>query len=395
MPKPNDLLILAGGRSSRVYSYFKQLEQNSTLKVLVLSVVDILTLNLRGWSLRPVKEINQIAAKKAEQYAMKHSLPSIIKKLHQRLARWEAGLLWLVYYTYLRRHPHALIGLWSGVKFRARIVRLAAKALRRRVVFFENGVLPYTTTVDDQGINYHNSLPRDDQFYLRQVNNGTAARLPSQLQVRPSQARPKQTSKAITLPPKYLLVPFQVNTDSQIVDHSAWIRDMRHLFTVLQTIVEHIYDKQLKLVIKEHPQCPQQYRDLHDIIKTHERMFFANFNPTQELIQKATAIVTINSTVGWEALLLRKRVITLGYACYNLAGLVRHVKDEKDLIDAINHLEDWQPNERLRRAFLHYVYEYYCIPDDWQQPTERHWRALDTRLSKMVANRSWLPGVAK
>ena len=390
MPTP-DLLILVGGRSSRVHAYFKQLERHSRLKIMVLSVFDTLPFSVKGWSLRPVGALNQIAALKAEQYTRHHAWPWIITKLHRRLVRWEAGLLWLLYYAYLRRHPRALIGLWSGVKFRARIVRLVAKTLKRRVVFFENGVLPLTTTVDDKGINYHNSLPRDEQFYLRRLNANTAVRLPTQLQARRPQPGPPQA--AIALPPKYLFVPFQVNTDSQIVEHSTWVRDMHHLFAVLQQSDAHIDDQQLHFVIKEHPECPRRYPALHNLARTHKRLLFANFNTTQELIQKARAVVTINSTVGWEALLLKKKVITLGAACYNLAGLVRHVKDEEAFIDAINHLDDWQPDERLRRAFLHYVYQHYCIPDDWRHPTTRHWRALDLRLNKMVANRSWLPGV--
>ena len=383
-----------------IYSYFKDLTARLKLKALFVPTpitwtvyVNVLLCSRRMRFHRPIKTLDRLIEAKLRIKEMKNGRKyhPLYAALYKARKRFEATVIWASCYALFLKHPNALIGLWNGAKFRSRIVYMVAKALRRRVVFFENGVLPNTTTVDDLGINYNNSLPRDKQFYLRAYAKNAAQdvlQLPTQLQI--PKAKFRRTGSGANVSNKYIFVPFQVNTDSQILEHSPWIKGMRHLFTVLQQISSKISDQQLQLVIKEHPQCPQEYPDLYEIAKTQERIVFANFNPTQELIEKAAGIITINSTVGWEALLLKKKVITLGNACYNLPDLVLPVKDKKGLINAINRLDAWQPNERLRRAFLHYVYRTYCIPDDWRSPTERHWRAVNARLTKMVANEPWL-----
>ena len=380
-----------------IYTYFKNLA--ARLKLNTLFVPTPITWTMY-WKVlldgrrvrfhRPVQALDRLIDAKLRIKELKNErrYPSVYVTVYKARKRLEAAVIWAACYALLLKHPNALIGLWNGAKFRARIVYMVAQALRRRVIFFENGVLPNTTTVDDRGINYNNSLPRAKQFYLQAVAQDAALRLPTQLQI--PQPKFRRKGAGAKMPSKYIFAPFQVNTDSQILEHSPWIKDMRHLFTVLQQISTKLSDRQLRFVIKEHPQCPQQYADLYPIARAHKRIVFANFNSTQELIEKATAIMTINSTVGWEALLLKKKVITLGHACYNLADLVLAVHDEESLINAINRLDAWQPDERLRRAFLHYVYQSYCIPDDWRNPTERHWRAVNARLTKMVANEPWL-----
>lgn len=53
------------------------------------------------------------------------------------------------------------------------------------------------------------------------------------------------------------------------------------------------------------------------------------------LIQRSSAVCVISSTVGWEALLYEKPVITLGDVCYNSFDLVRRVRAWEDVPRAI------------------------------------------------------------
>ena len=71
-------------------------------------------------------------------------------------------------------------------------------------------------------------------------------------------------------------------------------------------------------------------------------------------------MVTLNSTVGIEALLFGKPVITLADACYNIDGLVRNASNSEQLNNLIVD-KGWLPNERLRLQFLGYVWNEYLL----------------------------------
>ena len=95
-------------------------------------------------------------------------------------------------------------------------------------------------------------------------------------------------------------------------------------------------------------------------------------------------MITINSTVGLESLLLGKKVITLGNACYNIEQLVLHATNENEFFEAFASLPNWQYNEELRQKFINFIASVYCIPDDWQQmlsqTSEAHLDAIYHRI---------------
>jgi hypothetical protein len=290
------------------------------------------------------------------------------------------GAMWLflVYERYFRRHPCATIGLWNGNKFRQRVVVAAARALHRGLVFFENGLLPNTTTVDFRGVNAYNSVPRDAAFY-QQICFDEQNPLPQQLVARKAE-RAKGGAKLGALPERFIFVPFQVNTDSQITIHSPWIGNMWQLFDAVAQARQALGESAPHFVFKEHPSCPQDYRDLHERCKADDRLLFANDFSTQELIQRAEAVIIINSTVGVESLLLSKKVIVLGSAFYDIDGLTLRARSQTQLLDALRVLDQWQVDETLRIHFLRYLHDDYAVPGAWSAPSESHWHAMKTRL---------------
>ena len=62
----------------------------------------------------------------------------------------------------------------------------------------------------------------------------------------------------------------------------------------------------------------------------------------------------MNSTVGLEALLLRRPVILSAAAFYNLSGLVCHADSSRALAAAFTDAAALAPEEQLRRRFLRY-----------------------------------------
>ena len=386
------LLCVTGG--SHNY-YFHQLLKHLHTKTILMKRRNSWRFSFRIWRTRPKKKLKQMVIWMIRVSEMKRNREYYF--FHHFLYKWlrllEASLLYVHYYCYFMEHPSVLVAIWNGNKFYGATAILAANAAGRKIVHFEGGLLPRTTTVDDKGINYANSLPQTTDFYLdwaKKNKRRLAASLPTTLIKRKFNKRKKITGKEKNLPVRYIFVPFQVNGDSQIFKHSSWISNMHHFYRILEHLCFSLQTTQIQLVIKEHPSCPMNYEDLHRAAAMNRRIMFANFNRTQQLIENAEAVITINSTVGLEALLLGKKVITLGDACYNLKDLVVHAKNERQLIQAVLDIPKWKPNQQLRKAFLAFVYHCYCIPDSWQNPTKRHWQAAGERLNRMAVNQNWL-----
>ena len=219
-----------------------------------------------------------------------------------------------------------------------------------RRVYIENGFFPNTLQIDPHGINAANSLPRKAEYYLN-LPNYELKDLPTQVQVR----KQKVDYPVIELPNDYIFLPFQIPSDQQIRVHSTWIKTMDDFMDLIIEFAAKYSDK--NFVIKEHPSFKQSIIGKKPVKKN---ILFANGNSTEELIKNARFIITLNSTVGIEALLFRKPVITLADACYNIDGLVRHASNSEELNQIILDT-DWFPDERLRIQFLGYIWNEYLF----------------------------------
>ncbi|QOL82238.1 capsular polysaccharide export protein, LipB/KpsS family [Pseudooceanicola spongiae] len=218
-------------------------------------------------------------------------------------------------------------------------------------VFVEAGFFPGTLQIDPRGLNGANSVPRDAAFYLESDQDFAAGGLPEAVNNRPSKGK----FAPVDLQPGFVFVPFQVPSDMQVTLHSPMVRDMEQFLDVVIAAAEANPDE--TFVIKEHPSFK---RSVIGARPEHPRVIFANGNVTSEMIAQARAVLTLNSTVGIEALLLDKPVITLGAACYNIDGLVLHAEGAEALNAALAR-RDWRPDGRLRRQFIGYLWNHYLV----------------------------------
>lgn len=372
------IIFFAARRIQR--DYFQQLCEHIDCTAQVAWYKSIQLPAIGGLLRLPVAELNTIVAAKIreKQNASSRQKPRLYWHLYAATRLAGAAWQFLIYYRYFRRHPCATIGLWNGNKFRQRVVVAVAHSLQRRLVFFENGLLPHTTTVDFLGVNACNSVPRDPDFY-KQLCFDNQIPLPQQLVARKAETA-KGGEKLQALPERFMFVPFQVNTDSQITLHSPWIGNMWQLFEAIDAARRALGDAAPHIVFKEHPSCPQDYSALHHKCKANDHLLFANDRSTQELIQQAEAVITINSTVGLESILLGKKVLVLGDAFYDLEGLTLHAGSQAQLVDALRTLGQWHGDAKLRNNFLRYLRDDYAIPDSWTEPSPLHWQAMNTRL---------------
>lgn len=278
--------------------------------------------------------------------------------IYRMLLRVELAWMALRVEALLRREQPANLVMWNGSHRYCQLL-LALRPEACGTFFFENGLLPDTTTLDAKGVNYRNSVPRDAAFY--RAYRAPEGAVEARLELVPRKPRVSGT-EPIRLPERYVFIPFQDDRDTQVRLFSPWVSDMRQLFALGRRLVD---ECGLTVVFKEHPSSRECYPELHE--QVHERLLFANGNATQELIQSSEFVVTLNSTVGLESLLLGKPVLTLGQAFFNIPGLVAHADSADELLALARCFPQWALEPEVRQGFLRYLAAEYCVQGGWRE----------------------------
>jgi capsular polysaccharide export protein len=126
---------------------------------------------------------------------------------------------------------------------------------------------------------------------------------------------------------RWFLVPLQVHNDSQVRDHSNFETIDAFLETVVASFAGHAPADAL-LAVKHHP-MDRAYTHYAPLLRKlarryglHGRLRYLHDQHLPTLLAHARGVVTINSTVGLQALYHQVPVITLGDSVYAIPGLV-------------------------------------------------------------------------
>jgi capsular polysaccharide export protein len=134
----------------------------------------------------------------------------------------------------------------------------------------------------------------------------------------------------------YIFLALQVSSDTQIKLHSNHDNiDAIHISR------EEATRAGLDLVVKIHP-AENSPEEISRIVKAQQSIgFIISSDNTIDLLKKAHTVITINSTVGLEALLFGKRVKTLGrcfYKNFDNARIKKYIHHY--LIDEVNYFDN-------------------------------------------------------
>ncbi len=369
-------------RPSSHYRYYKKLTAYLGKNAALHKLSPLVLPSLKYWHRACSLDANELIDTHVKRKQVRHpllcrspKLLSLVKSLYLFRERCRASH----YFSVLEKSSCTTVVMWNGMKQPNRTPYLVAQACGKETMLFENGLLPDTTVLDPKGVNARNSLPRDPEYYLNQTTN--VRDLNKQLEIRKPHKHRKTAPNSITLPPRFVFVPFQVPNDTQIVCHSPWIASMESFYQALEQGLEHLQQRgelPFVFVVKEHPSWPRSFTHLHH---KNPNIIFAN-NNTQELIENALAVITINSTVGIESLLLDKAVLTLGDAFYNIEGLAHHCDSQQTFNQALETLEQRPVNSLLLQKFLAYLKSEYLLPQAWKtsELSEAHLHAVKMRL---------------
>lgn len=129
--------------------------------------------------------------------------------------------------------------------------------------------------------------------------------------------------------------------------------------------------RNFKLYVKDHPTAKgflsfRDYRRIKSIPNV--RLIDAKLN-SKYLIRKSYGVITLTSTVGYEALILGKPVISMGNIFYNFHPLCTNVKNLFDLPKAIQQLISTTPTQKYTLNFLFaYLMQSTNISYDFNNP---------------------------
>jgi len=350
--------------------FFEKIKNSSKCSVEVLYSKKIVSFSFRALKYLKKMDFSPAVELRVKDFYSKYEikLPEFLIRGYYKTA---ALFCYMRYFTKIKPEYEKII-IWNGFMFRQHIALEIAKLYGIKPVFVESAFLPGRIVVDPKGVNFLNSVPRDKEFYLNYKNDRT---LPKELIPRqPKNAKKFSALKKEPLPERFVFVPFQVDYDTQILLFSPWVKNMRHLFYVLKDIANEL---QINIVFKEHPSSRKEYPDLHEIAKKDKYVSFANAYPTQELIEKSEAVITVNSSVGVESLLFYKKVITLGDAFYNIDGVVKHASSKEELVDILKNLKSWKIDKKLVENFLKYLYWDYLIPGSFEDNNEEQIKKIE------------------
>ncbi|CAM8663394.1 capsular biosynthesis protein [Sphingobium sp. H39-3-25] len=249
-------------------------------------------------------------------------------------------------------------------------------AMNREVavhVFEEGYIRPDWVTLERDGVNGNSSLPRDPDAYIclaRQLppvpthnhvapnfrQRATEAmayclatlllapRFPNYVSHRPYpilselrgwiariMARPiarRRSAKSLAElgSRRYFLLPLQLDSDHQIRIHSPFSGMAVALEAIVRSFAAHAA-KDIVLLVKEHPldNGLHAWRNIVvDLARAHgvaDRVLFIADGDLYTIVDRASGVVTVNSTTGTLALASGIPVIVLGKAIYDLPGI--------------------------------------------------------------------------
>ncbi len=326
--------------------YFDLLAQSAPEDVCVTVVFGVqvsLLLVLALWvSPRnfPSEQIEIHLRRQQSNYPKLFFMP-MMRTLYGGAVRWLESVRLKYYQLFFRKHGFDSVAVWNGQKIPYTAISIAADSCGMHIWFFENGVLPGTTTIDPRGVNANSSVSRcPDDYPVQTVSKG----------------RVEAPVKPISI-----LIPLQVESDTQVVLHSPWVKGNADLVDCVISALD-AAGIQARLVVRDHPLArrPFSREGLPSNVSVE------NQEPLSEQLHNADLVVTMNSSVGLEALQLGKPVIVTAAALYGVRDVVKRVGSQVQLEAALAEIfrGDWRPSRA--KAFVSSLIQSYCVVGDWR-----------------------------
>ncbi len=243
----------------------------------------------------------------------------------------------------------------NGVNY---LVSAACKELELPQLYFERAPLQDRVQIDSSGVNFQSSIPTDIEFYRelaedefadyrgaqyvdshRVLNDGTEL----------DDARSVEGIRSES----YVFCPLQVPRDTQVTVFGGWITGIPHLLDSLDKASRQLPGN-LHLRIKEHPSSPVSFAQRIESYNN-PKLVLDKQHDVYDLVANSQGVVTINSSVGLEAFLFAKPVITIGEALYSFGDMTTRTTDSQTLCDAMADIPNLKWSQLERDRFVKFL----------------------------------------
>ena len=277
-------------------------------------------------------------------------------------ARLKLRFLQLQYnwiYQRLEKSRPDQVLIYNGLNGVNYLVSAACKELGLPRLYFERAPLQDRVQIDANGVNFQSSIPTDIKFYRSlaadEFAEYTGASYVDVHRVRDGPTEPDKPSVSIDLTAKsYLFCPLQVPRDTQVTVFGGWITSIPHLLDSLNRASQRL-PRDVHLRIKEHPSSPVSFAQR---IKSYNnpKLVLDNQHDVYDLVAHSRGVVTINSSVGLEAFLFEKPVITIGKALYSFGEMTTRAPDLDSLCEAMAEVQNLSWSRLERDRFVKFLF---------------------------------------
>lgn len=161
----------------------------------------------------------------------------------------------------------------------------------------------------------------------------------------------------------YIFFPLQVNDDTQIIQNSSY----QDMYQILDTLAPLISNSGYQLVIKEHPE-DMSYTKYKKYTKFKNVHLTKNVN-INNLIENADCILTVNSSVGFQAIQKHKKVITFGASFYNSApGVYQCNLYTGNFLKTLSHVIGFDFSSEEQDKYINHFKDNIFIEGNWKEP---------------------------
>ena len=272
----------------------------------------------------------------------------------------------------------------NGVNY---LVSAACKELELPQLYFERAPLQDRVQIDSSGVNFQSSIPTDIEFYRELAEDEFAdyrgaEYVDSHRVLNDDTELDDASDNEGIRSESYVFCPLQVPRDTQVTVFGGWITGIPHLLDSLDEASRQL-PNDLHLRIKEHPSSPVSFAQRIESYNN-PKLVLDNQHDVYDLVANSQGVVTINSSVGLEAFLFEKPVITIGEALYSFGEMTTRTTDSDTLCDAMADFPNLKWSKLERDRFVKFLFFWFPASErvlsrrySWEDLSERDERFLD------------------
>lgn len=263
--------------------------------------------------------------------------------------------------------PDVIALAWNGRTSTRLAYMEAARDAGVARLYMERSPLPGRVTLDPQGINQLNAVPRERAFFEAFAAEAPAHRgegwraIRERLTARASSRADVGQGTGSDLPQGgFLFCPLQVPNDTQIRQFSGWVGSIEAQLQAMARAAQRL-PAGWHLRIKEHPSSRIAFGPLLAELaaRSEGRLIVDNSTDTFAQVAASAGVITVNSSVGLQAFFYDRPVMVLGQAFYGLPGLVNLAQSAGEMEALFADPAQLGFDPEFRAAFMNWLDQVY------------------------------------